>query len=142
MTYDGRTKEEKEKDRQREHELKLRLLDAFAKDPELKWYLGAALGMGVTAVSSLLTQPQEGGDEAPFNPSWGMLLGVGGVILEETMEQQLKETKAGVLPFGSWTTIAAGSFTGLCIMAIMTGRIFGTGGAAEILKGIGETVPG
>lgn len=41
---------------QHEHEMKMALINAFAKDPELKYFVGIAVGAGVAGVSAIFGQ--------------------------------------------------------------------------------------
>jgi len=46
-----------------------------------------------------------------------------------------------IVPMGQIMTIAGTGFAGSCLALLMLRAIFGTGGMAEVLKGIGEIVP-
>ena len=73
---------------QHEHELRLALINAFAKDPELKYYVGVAVGAGVAAISSIFdaaTAPpntEGSGGSKDSSGTWvgGSIFGVGAKV--------------------------------------------------------------
>lgn len=55
------TLEIRDRQEQRSHELKIAVINAFAKDPELKYYVGVAVGAGVASIAALFGDAVEGG---------------------------------------------------------------------------------
>lgn len=62
---------------QRQHEMRIALINAFAKDPELKYYAGVAVGAGVSTIAALLTPKEDdaGGSGAGAGDSGGTYVG-------------------------------------------------------------------
>ena len=77
MTLDSTIQLKMQKEKQ-EHELRLALINAFAKDPELKYYVGVAVGAGVAAISSIFdaaTAPGDTGGSSGSSESSGTWVG-------------------------------------------------------------------
>lgn len=79
MTNDSTIQMKMQKE-QHEHELRVALINAFAHDPELKYYVGAAVGAGVATVAALF----------------------GEVVAQQTEEEKAAETQAAAEGAKTW----------------------------------------
>jgi len=150
----------------RDHEMQIALLQAFAADPELKYFVGAGLGAGLGALGASLgmlqtdtTEQSEDTKKKPWDPNWGTvgaatwLMGpvnpalAGKLIAEFQNKQEQDKANAaggsamGIIPMGEIMFLAGTGFAGSCMAILFLKAIFGTGGMGEVLKGIGEIVP-
>lgn len=143
MTASQRAESEK-----RAHELKLSLLDAFKKDPELKYYLGVAGGAGVAIASSLigsLQTPQDAKQTFP-NPSgvdaskvgWFWLSTAGGLpgvalwLVDSTQTRPTNPTQI----LTDITSLGGLGFAGFCASILYMKAIFGEAGASKLLDAV------
>lgn len=153
---------ERNLDRQRKHELTLSLLDALKKDPELKYYLGVAAGAGMAAFGSLFSElggpaasgKVVGSNTTPAQPSasipdWAFLISPGlmasPLALPNWMKWSSGDGAKATDPFdiiGGVLALGGTGFAGFCAMVLILKAMFGEGGMAEVLKGIGGIVPG
>lgn len=147
-----------------EHEMQLALIKAFAADPELKYYVGMAAGSGVAVLAGVLAtagyiEPENTDTETnevwirEKKMYWGWTLGPMGPIPwpkwreeltraeEKDVAAQATTGAAGIVPMSELMAIGATGFAGTCAMILILKAIFGTGGMAEVLKGVGEIVP-
>lgn len=134
---------------QQAHELKLTLINAFAKDPELKYYVGVAVGSGVAGIATLFGQTAEEKDSSlpTIIPDWAFLISPGLMASPAALPNWMKWKEGGKVsdPFDMLTGIiqlGGLGFGGFCASVLILKAMFGEGGMAEVLKGIGEIVPG
>jgi len=146
----------------RDHEREMALIHMMASDPDMKYYIGAAAGMGVTWVAAMLGTAADstkvGEEEQIFIEKsvrkWKMVWGPLGPIPWSYKEKELVKAEeadrelisnnsslAGI-PINELMLVAGESFTGLNVAILIIKALFGTGGMGEVLKGIGEIVPG
>jgi len=153
----------------RDHEMQIALLQAFAADPELKYFVGAGLGAGLGALGASLGMLQTGTTEEsqgqtaekkkPWDPNWGTvgaatwLMGpvnpaLAGKLIAEFQNKQAQDAQnasggsaMGIIPMNEIMFLAGTGFAGSCMAILFLKAIFGTGGMGEVLKGIGEIVP-
>lgn len=139
MTYDGRTKEEKERDRQRDHEMRLALINAFAKDPELKYYVGVAVGAGVAGIASVFASATEGvsggGGVEGGDPSQWESTGSAFEPWRRKGEAEPKESWAWVVPAAF--ILAPGAAASNVGLAVIAGWLTGTDEGKEAAKELG-----
>jgi hypothetical protein len=145
---------------QRKHEIALSLLDAMKKDPELKYYLGVAGGAGLTALGGLIgAMPDVGPAQGSLPPTqvrvpkllpdWAMLLSPALAVHPLSIPNWMKWSSGGGSvakdPFeivGGTIALMGMGFSGFCAGILILKALFGEQGMAEVLKGIGEIVPG
>ena len=128
-----------------EHEFKLALINAFAKDPELKYYAGVAAGAGVAVISSLFNPdtPTTGTTPSP-NPEipWQFLFGPGILVTNVGIAAWLYDQNAdkpGSLTdtISGVVTLGASGFAGYCAAILILKAIFGEKGATGRLGALG-----
>ena len=132
------------------HEFKMALLDALKRDPELKYYLGVAVGAGAASIAGIFGQEaQQSGSTTPTLPDWAYLISPGLLASPVALPSWMKWSSGGGdsanNPFDMLSgVIALGGmgFGGFCAMILILKALFGEQGMAEVLKGIGEIVPG
>lgn len=155
---------------ERDHEVLLAMIDLY-KGPngfDMMLLTGAGVGYGVSSIFSLiqsatekisqlpedqqkkvkedLTKKIESGLKSYFAFTFG---GVGGLVAKTSYEKFFGKgdgtsdnSVSGIMGgiFGSASNPPE-SFAQLCVMLLIFRAVFGTGGVAELLKGIGEIVP-
>jgi len=154
----------------RDHQTNIAIINAFARDPELKYFLGMASGAGVGWVGSLFSQhgvsfpgmpPGPSGDEnetlsklrmLPYGylvvQRFGSLKGAVTPIALYDMYQAHQALDQG---FGSGNGLGAQmgnilkmggyGFASTCAMILVLRSIFSGTDLGELLSGVGEIVP-
>jgi len=115
----------------REHEKEMALLHAFSADPELKYYLGVAGGVGVAWLGGIIgyvdgSETNSNSDTAKSAALGWLALGPAGALLAATWNEESKEN-----PLGSLIQLSGVSFAGFCaavlILKAMSGGSEGKG---------------
>jgi len=142
----------------RDHEIQIEILRAFASDPELKYYMGVAVGAGVGWIGKMLgdmtvpgaedTPPSFGGvPEASLGEAaaWTWFLGPVNPALATWYIQSLQDAMntdtsasgslAGV-PFAKIMAIGGGGFAGWCAAILILKSIFGDEGMKVGIPGL------
>jgi len=150
MTNDLTLQLKLQRERQ-EHEMKVAILNAFAADPELKYYVGMAAGSGIALISEMFKAGFDSTTSSTTTPSatspipWLFILSPG-----------LVGTPIGQLGLASWlydkeastpdnmpstvsgiVTLASTGFAGFCCSILLLKAIFGEKGATGILGALG-----
>ena len=144
------TIKQKMQEKQHAHDLQMAILDAFKKDPELKYYLGVAVGAGAASIAGIFgQQTEQSGTTTPTLPDWAYLISPGMLASPMALPSWMKWSSGGgdsaTDPYNMLSgIIALGSmgFGGFCAMILILKALFGEQGMSEVLKGIGEIVPG
>ena len=138
---------------EREHEMSMALLTAFAKDPELKYFIGMASGLGVAWIGAIIGQQAKAtGDTGGTSDDF---LGaaynyMGGPILEKTVPAAaMTKIFAGfggnseglTGNIGNILALGGTGFTGICTMILILRSIFSGTDLGELLSGMGEILP-
>lgn len=148
-----------------DHEREMALINAFARDPELKYFVGAASGSGVAWIGKILdsssvatSDSSTTADSGSWSPTGGQVVGwtwllgpFNPAIVAKTAEliaaARERDSAATIgnfagLPLGEIMVIGGTGFAGSCMAILFLKAMFGTGGISEVMKGIGEIVPG
>lgn len=136
---------------QRDHELKLSLLDAFKRDPDLKYYVGVAATAGVATLAGLFAVANEPALSPGFGepvkpaptlvPDWAFLISPGLLASPSALPNWMKwSSGAGESP-ADLVALAGGvvgmmgmGFGAWCAGMLMLKTVFGEQGAASIVK--------
>lgn len=154
---------------QRDHEFRIAMVKAFAADPELKYYLGVALG-SVTAVISAVFSGTVGAapDDVPtttekiYGKYYWLVPGAAGAVVGEKVsngesyDQAFSSVIGDIIP--SWNdggssgpagfmgvmpnfaVMAGTGFAGFCAAVLMLKAIFGDEDVAPLLASVAEGV--
>lgn len=153
---------------QREHEIKLALINAFAKDPDLKYYVGVAAGAGIAGVTAIFNsvinppQPDTTGTSVTGEglfAGW-LLLGAGPLAAavpgtpQAAAWEALKSQLDKMNPWGTHNNapslmgavnsalgMSGLSFSGLCASVLILKAIFGEEGITKFLEQMGGALP-
>jgi len=149
------------------HEMELAVINAFAKDPELKYYLGIAAGAGITAITALLGQylPEGVGEEpsdknAAYNAKkqlldqsfagWMVIAGGPAAVLaaNPSILNALNPSASSGTSDTPWSGLnsligmAGVSFAGFCASYLLLKAVFGEQGIRKLTGAINDIVPG
>lgn len=144
----------------REFQMQIALLNAFAKDPELKYFVGMAGGAGVAWVGAMLntagagstgsggSTDTEGWDEKIKDLAYGYLAiqsaGLTGIAILKGINWQGGDgSGTGGLAgqIGNILALGGTSFAGTCAMILILKSIFNGTDLGELLAGVGEIIP-
>lgn len=144
------------------HEMELAIINAFGKDPELKYFVGVAGGAGVAFITALFNSAQ-GSQEQPTAPvtpegafaGWlAISLGpLGAAIPGSPQRKAFDEAMVWLDKMNPWGThgnppslagavnagigMAGLSFAGFCAAVLLLKAIFGEKGLGEMLSQLG-----
>lgn len=132
------------------HMEKMALYNAFARDPELKYFVGVAAGAASGAIGVMLAQTMSGDESPPDTPTepeanvpWGWVLSGASpytfpLAFLESMTLETASNSTGMFGFIPNILILGGSgFAGFCSMVLILKAIFGDEDVASLMQGVG-----
>lgn len=131
----------------REHEINVALVNAFARDPELKYFIGAASGIGVAWVGSMMggkkTQAETDKEEITVREAiqkhpWGWA--VPDIMITDFELKMATVEKAENFLGNTWGLMGTG-FAGFCMGVLILKAIFSGTDLGELMQGAGEIIP-
>lgn len=141
----------------KEHERKLQiaLIDAFSKDPDLKWYLGVMGGAGIAFLGTLLPASSGSGSDAAGSAaekSLGDRLMDSSSTFDENVNNTLRKVGLGSIADlaetfdnastpGKTAMIGGAGFSGFCATILLIKAMFPEGNVADVLKAAADAVP-
>lgn len=149
---------------ERDHERNMALIKAFAADPELKYYMGMALGAGVGFIGAFVGQldimgtgetptppPNEALAAIPYSwlhPAASMAVEAGTVVegipavLSVIAGANWLDSGNGLAgQIGNILALGGVGFAGTCAMILILKAIFSGTDLGELLSGVGEIIP-
>ena len=129
--------------KEREHEVQIAMINALASDPELKYWIGAGVGVGATWVASLF-EAQSKTSETASTPNqvvnlYESLLGVGSPLLSAAGVFDFNQDGEGGMA-GRIMTFAFGSFTAWNMTCLLLRNASGGSDGKDILGPLGMVV--
>ena len=134
--------------RQHKHEERMRILEVMAADPEMKYFLGVALGGATGALGKVLGQTLTGGgnaqtEEPTGDAPWGWIISgaspytlpLGILEVGGTSATSGSTGMFGFVP--NILTLGGTGFAGFCGAVLLLKAIFGDEDVASLMNGLG-----